>query len=144
MRKFKRTKMNNNLKLKNKFNTYQRFTDENGLQQYKNGICIDHYLGVEMLKLKPKEIETLIAYNKGELWWSEVEPTTASDRARIAKAIVRYNDWHPPSIKAWDDIVSRYGKGYHYPEPTKSEVTTDYSHYGEYALLCAKWNRLSK
>ena len=96
--------MNNNLKYKNKFNTYERFTDQNGLQLYKNGIGIDHYLGVEVLELKPKEIETLIAYNKGELWWSEVEPATASDRARLDKAIEGHNDWHYPNKKEIDKL----------------------------------------
>ncbi len=136
--------MNNNLKYKNKFNTYQRFTDENGLQLYKSGIGIDHYLGVEVLELKPKEIETFIAYNKGELWWSEVEPITVKDRIRIDKAVAHCKDWHLPNTKAWDDLVSQYGGGYHYPEPTKSEVKTDWSHYGEFALLEAKWKRLKK
>lgn len=128
--------MNNNLKYKNKFNTYQRFTDHSGLQKYENGIGIDHYLGIEVLELKPKEIEMLIAYNRGELWWGEVEPVTDKERALIEQTAERY--------KEWDDIVNQYGNEYNYSKPIKSEVKTDYSHYGEFALLCAKWNRLFK
>ncbi len=117
--------MNNNLKYKNTFNTYQRFTDQNGLQQYKNGIGIDHYLGAEVLELKPKEIETLIAYNEGEMWWSEVEPATASDRDRIAKAMAGYNDWHYPNAEAikllnpyWQKFRAEHYKWYSLPKRT--------------------------
>ena len=90
--------MNNKLKYKNKFNTYERFTDDKGLQNYENGICIDHINGEELTELQAKEIDLIVAYNNGELWWAEVEPTTAEERGIIKKIAERYKDWYKPNI----------------------------------------------
>lgn len=106
--------MNNNLKFKNKFNTYQRFTDDKGLQNYESRIGIDHYLGIEVLELSDMGIQNLIAYNNGELWWSEVEPTTEEERERIKKVAEGYKDWHTPNVKEIAKIVENYRYGYSY------------------------------
>lgn len=34
---------------KNKFGNYQQFTDENGLQEYKNNIYINHMTGEQLI-----------------------------------------------------------------------------------------------
>ena len=90
--------MNNNLKYKNKFNTYQRFTDQNGLQQYKNGICIDHINGEELSELQAKEIEAIVAYNKGE--WSYSGPHLNTPEFldwNIPMSHINYSDWYKPN-----------------------------------------------
>lgn len=59
--------MDNNLKCKNKYGNYHRFTDDKGLQEYKNKIVIDHITGEEWEVLKEEYIKVIHDYNNG-LW----------------------------------------------------------------------------
>lgn len=64
------------LKNKNKFGNYNRFTDENGRQEYKNNIVYDHsedWSHQKIIVRKPETVETEITVISPLEWRSPSE-----------------------------------------------------------------------
>lgn len=50
------------LTVPNKFGNYDQFTDENGKQEYKNGIVINHMTGEEISKWQGKNLDKMMEH----------------------------------------------------------------------------------
>lgn len=61
------------LECENKFGNYNQFTDENGLQEYKNGIVINHMTGEEISRIQRENLTEIMANLLNDGWR---QPTT--------------------------------------------------------------------